>query len=309
MRTKTATTSGKREITDLLAWNAKAEPGQKRLNIKDAIVQGFTLCVTSSGAKTFAMMMRDSTGRNRTYTIGTYPELSVKEARRMAEKIRHGARYGGIIDAQPTGEEARSGATLRDLLDDVEPVFAQTKKGWRPRGGETSKSNMRAGIEAVFEVLLDRPVEVLTEYDLAACASGYKPRRPLKGKTTANGQVSKALSYLSPVFDWAAHRGKFAKIGAGRNRRLNTSVVRLVHDPATDDPTITGKRTRVLSVVELAMILPLLTYPAHPRLHRRGIALERDYGPSAVKFLFLTLARIEEVSTACWQDFDFINGV
>lgn len=308
MRTKTAK-KARREITDLLVRNAKTEPGQTRLNIKDSVVQGFTLRVTAGGAKTFAMMMRDSTGRNRTYTIGTYPELSVKEARRMAEKIRHGVRYGGIIDAQPTGQEAMSGLTLQELLDEAERVFARTRKGWRPRGGQTSRSNMRATIDAVFEALLDRPVEVLTEHDLAACASGYKPRRPLKGKTTANGQVSRALSYLSPVLDWAAQRGKFVKIGAGRKRRLKTPVVRLVHDPSTDDPTITGKRTRVLSVVELATILPLLTYPAHPRLRRRGIPLEKDYGPIAVKFVFLTLARIEEVSTARWRQIDLINGV
>lgn len=201
MRTKTTTNSGKREITDLLARNARVGPGQKRLNIKDAIVQGFTLRVTASGAKTFALMMRDSTGRNRTCTIGIYPELSVKEARRMAEKIRHGVRYDGIIDARPSGEEARSGLTFRELLDEVELVFARTKGAG---GGAASKGNMRAATEAIFEGLLDRPVESLTEHDLADCASGYKPRRPLKGKTTANGQVSRALSYLSPVFDWAA---------------------------------------------------------------------------------------------------------
>jgi hypothetical protein len=73
------------------------------------------------------MMMRDTTGRNRTYTIGSYPQLSVKEARSMAEKIRHGVRYGGVINPAPTGEEAVSDLTLRQLLDGVEPAFAKTK--------------------------------------------------------------------------------------------------------------------------------------------------------------------------------------
>jgi Arm DNA-binding domain len=125
----------RKEITDLLARNAKTGPDQSRMNIKDTVVQGFTLRVSSSGAKSFAMMMRDTTGRNRTYTIGSYPELSVKEARSMAEKIRHGVRYGGVINAAPTGEEAVSDLTLRQLLDEVEPAFAKTKKGlataWR----------------------------------------------------------------------------------------------------------------------------------------------------------------------------------
>jgi integrase len=299
----------RREITDFLARSAKTRPGQSRLNIKDSVVQGFTLRVTAKGAKTFAMMMRDSTGRNRTYTIGAYPELTVKEARSRAERIRHGVRYHGVVNAQPNGEEAKSDLTLRGLLDEVEPILAVTKKGWRPRGAEASKSNMRATIECVFDPILDRPVELLTEHDLAECARDYKPRRPIKGKKTANGQVSRALAYLSTVLDWVAHRGKFTKIGAGRKHRLTAPVVRMVHDPSTDDPTITGKRERVLSVLELIAILPLLTFPAHPTLRRRNIILAKDYGPIAVKFLFLTLARREEVSTACWKDFDFINGV
>ena len=73
---------------------------------------------------------------------------------------------------------------------------------------------MRSTIETVFVPLLDRPIEALSAYDLAECAADYVPARPLKGKKTANGQVSRALSYLSTALDWASHRGKFTKIGA-----------------------------------------------------------------------------------------------
>jgi hypothetical protein len=45
----------------------------------------------------------------------------------MAEKIRQGVRYGGVINPSPTGEEAVSDLTLRQLLDEVEPAFAKTK--------------------------------------------------------------------------------------------------------------------------------------------------------------------------------------
>jgi integrase len=168
---------------------------------------------------------------------------------------------------------------------------------------------MRSTIETVFAPLLDRPIEALSALDIAERATGYAPVRPLKGKETANGQVSRALSYLSTALGWASHRGKFTKIGAGRKPALQTPVVRDVHDPSTDDPSIKGKRERVLSVVELVAILPLLTYPAHPKLRRRNMLPKNDYGPIAMKFLFLTLARREEVSTALWVHFDFINGV
>ena len=299
----------RKEITDLLARNAKTRPGQSRMNIKDTVVQGFTLRVTANGAKSFALMMRDAAGRNRTFTIGSYPELSVKEARSMAERVRHAVRYEGVVNPAPAGGESISNVTLRQLLDEAQLVFAKFKKGWRPRGGPGSKSNMRSTIETVFCILLDQPIEALSAHDLAERAGNYVSIRPIKGKCTANGQVSRALSYLSSVLDWASHRGKFTKIGAGRKGALRTPVVRDVHDPSTDDPTIAGKRERVLSVVELVAILPLLVYPSHPKLRRRNVPPTNDYGPIAMKFLFLTIARRDEVSTARWKDIDFFNGV
>ncbi|WP_340109954.1 integrase family protein [Pikeienuella sp. HZG-20] len=297
----------KKEITELLAKHAKTDA--KRLNIKDTVVQGFTLRIGRSGAKSFAMMMRDKSGRNRTYTVGGYPEFSVKEARAMAERIRHGVRYGGVSAPTRTGDEQRSSVTLGDLLDEAQPIFAASRKGWRPRGNPGSKSNMRSTIETVFAPLLSDPVEALTEEDIARAIRTYTPSRPIKGKTTANGQISRAMSYLAPVLDWAAHRGKFAKIGAGRLRRIDTPVLRLVYDPSSNDPTIKGFRTRVLSVGELTAVLPLLLYPAPEQLRRPRLLLPNDFGPVAMKFLFLTLARREEAATARWRDFDFRNGV
>ncbi|WP_420584865.1 tyrosine-type recombinase/integrase [Ruegeria sp.] len=200
--------------------------------------------------------------------------------------------------------------TLRELLDEVQPVFAKTKKSWRPRGGAESSAYTRNAIERVFAPLLDKTVEALTAEEIAVVANGYKPVRPLKGKTSANGQVSRALSYLSPVLDWAAHRGrKFGKIGAGRPTRLDVAELRRIHDPASDDPTIKGKRERVLTAEELAAIVPLLRYPAPEKIRRRNMLPKNDYGPAAMRFLLLTLARREEVANARWRDFDFLNGV
>ncbi|TLP45703.1 hypothetical protein FDK21_13315 [Cohaesibacter sp. CAU 1516] len=79
-------------------------------------------------------------------------------------------------------------------------------------------------------------------------------------------------------------------------------------DPSIDDPTITGRRERVLLEGEIAAIYPLLTYPPHPDLQRRMIPLEKDFGPIATRFLLLTLSRREEVAEARWGHIDFKNG-
>ncbi|SHI33782.1 protein of unknown function [Ruegeria lacuscaerulensis ITI-1157] len=299
--------SNKVEITDKTAKHAEIRP--TRYHIKDTKVEGFTLRVMPSGRKTMAAMLRDHKGKMRTITIGTYPKMSIKEGRERCRKIAYGLKYGGEEFAMPVGTEKNDRTTLMQLLDEVQPVFAINKKGWRPRGGPNSKANMRSTIECVFFRLLHKPVEDITETDLAACASAYQPSRPVNGKASANGQVSRALAYLAPVFDWAAQRGEYCKVGAGRLKKLVAPDVHCVHDPSTNDPSISGIRSRVLSEEELARVLPLLTYPVHPSLRRRNISPEKDFGPIAMKFMFLTLARVSEVSNARWCDINFKTGV
>lgn len=75
------------ELTELAVRNAKTD--KPRINITDSKVPGLKLRVSRSGAKTFALMLRDDTGKNKTHTIGSYPEISLKEARQMAEQMRY----------------------------------------------------------------------------------------------------------------------------------------------------------------------------------------------------------------------------
>lgn len=111
-----------------------------------------------------------------------------------------------------------------------------------------------------------------------------------------------------PVFDWAAHRGDFQKLGRGRELRLDVVDLHQTHDPAIDDPTILGRRDRVLTQEELHRILPLLVWPAPASLSMRANA-EDDFRPIAIRFMLLTLARREEVVDMLWRDFDPVAGL
>lgn len=295
-------------LTDKLVQNISTD--RLRLQITDAKTTGLKLRVSRSGHKSFALMIRTSGGKYETYTIGSYPNISLKQARETALKIRVGLKSCCDFKSSATPAHIPEKITLRQILDEVQPIFASTKKSWRLRGGPSSSAYTRNTIERVFSRLLDKSIETLTAEDFGYEANNYKPVRPLKGKNTANGQVSRALSYLSPVLDWAGHRGqKYGKIGAGRPARLITPELRRIHDPATDDPTIRGKRERVLSVPELKAILPLLRYPAPQTIRRTNILPKNDYGPIAMRFLLLTLARRDEVASAKWRDIDFVNEV
>jgi integrase len=304
----TKANSKTKDFTDRFIQGIK--PTGKRFQYTDGKCPGLKARVSASGRITFAAMLRNKAGKYTTYTIGTYPGVSLKSARATANELRKEVQLLGLEKPSVPAVAKVEKITLRELLDEVQPKFAETKKSWRPRGVRKPTTVARSVIERVFETLLDHPVEAITAEDFGNAANSYVPVRPLEGKTTANGQVSRALSYLSPVLDWAAHRGrKFGKIGVGRPSRLNVAELRRIYDPATDDPTIKGKRERVLKAEELAAIVPLLQYPAPEEIRRQNILPKNDYGPAAIRFLLLTLARREEVANARWRDFDFLNGV
>ena len=106
--------------------------------------------------------------------------------------------------------------TLRALLMEYEDHARNTRKIWQPADSGDGKSNAGARIECTFEKLLDKPVSDITPEDLAATMQRYKPKRPQNGKRTADGGIARSRSYLKPVLDWAAGRGRFTKIGAGQ---------------------------------------------------------------------------------------------
>ena len=155
---------------------------------------------------------------------------------------------------------------------------------------------------------MDVPVCTITPEDVAREMKVYRPLRPMAGKTSANGSVSRALAYLRPVFDWAAGRARFKKAGAGRATPLNVADISEVYDLSIDDPSLEVRRERALTQTELSSVLPLLTYPAPAGLRDR-VNEAADYGPVAMMFLLLTLSRLDEVCSARKKDFDLARGI
>ncbi|MGR3607633.1 MAG: tyrosine-type recombinase/integrase [Sulfitobacter sp.] len=298
----------KLSLTDKFIQGVKTD--RPRVQYTDSTVTGLKLRVSRSGHKSFALMLRGPSGRYETYTIGAYPMISLKKACDIARELHVDVKLHGSPQSSPTKSSKIEGITLGELLQEVQVEFSITKKSWRPRGGPGSSAYARNAIERVFASLLDHHVEAITAEQFGRAANTYVPIRPQNGKQTANGQVSRALSYLSPALDWAANRGnKYGKIGAGRKSSLNIAELRRVHDPASTDPSIKGKRERVLSVKEIRAIYPLLRFPAPEILRRKNIPTEQDFGPIALRFMLMTAARRDEVASAKWKHIDFENGV
>lgn len=306
----TTNSTGPREFTDVFLRSFK-NGSNKRVEIRDTKVSGLVIRVTVNNKKTFTLHTRTAIGQKVQITIGPYPSISLKDARSIAMGHLSDIRRG--LDPREQARLAKALAeaqslTLTALLDEIEPVFALTKSTWRAgsRLGRR-KPEARSAIENVFGPVLKKPLNKVSLSDFAKVVKGYKPKRPRKGKTSANGSAARALTYLRPVFDWASNRRRFRKEGAGRDPKLDLPDLDLIHDPSIDDPTLEGKRERVLTQNELTSVMPLLVYPA-PEVLRSGLDPREDYGPVAFRFLLLTLSRREEVVSARRKDFDLRAG-
>jgi integrase len=253
----------------------RAAETSKRIELADAGLLGLRLRITPSGARSWVLGMRDGEGRARRFPLGEFPALGIGEAREKARQTRQAVRYER---ADPIAERrkvrdaataaARGDGTLRAVLNAYGAADGAALRSW-PHG--------RLRIERVFGVvdktrshvsLLDRPAESLTVAELLTEADRYK----------AQASAAFAVRTLRPVLKWAALRNL---VPADLTTIQRRETVR--------------RRSRVLSREELARILPALG--ASPRPHT-----------AALRFMLLTLARREEVCSACWGDVDFAAG-
>ncbi|MBL3705978.1 tyrosine-type recombinase/integrase [Sulfitobacter sp. BDSS02] len=293
--------SRKERLTNQFVQNLK--PTGQRQTISDAVCQGLALRLGVSGTKSWSFMSRDCHGKSRTETMGRYPDITLKVARQKADQLRQVFASPEALADYLKPPAIVEEVTLLELLVEAEHRFCATRVIWQQRGKTSDASTARQVITTVFGPVLHRPAVELTAEKASALVQSYKPKSKARtGKSTANGQASKALSYLRSVFNWASNRTpRFQKIGAGRTPALAVADLSVIHDPSIDDPTITGERDRVLSVEELRCILPHLIVPEMTSPEWWKV----DLRPIAQRFILLTLARREEVEAARRGDVNF----
>ncbi len=291
-------------LTDKFIRSVKID---ERKEFSDKTQTGLRLRIGASGKKTFAYRGNDRDQRKTTVTIGEHPEISLKRAREEAARIRAELKEGKNPNQEKRHRRAAAVVaelTLDDLIKEFEANPGKMLKVWTP--SPKGRSDARRCIECVFGKLLNRPVLKLTKDDFVSAMKGYKPFRP-DVQSTANGQVSRARAYLGSVLHWGAGRKKYRRDGAHREEKLTLPDMNETQDPASVDPTITGKREVVLDQDELQRVLPLLKYPAPAALQRR-LPAEQDFRPIALRFILLTAARLDEVVAMQWQHVNFRRG-
>jgi integrase len=158
-------------FTDALIRGLKP-PASGRTELADPSCRGLCLRVTPAGAKTFAFRYRDRASRRpERLTLGQYPDVSLREARAKAGKLRQQIAAGKNPSAHKREAPARSFATLAErYLNEYarrhKRSAAKDERNLRlhilPRWGDRDFSSIsRADVIALIERLVDAGKPIL----------------------------------------------------------------------------------------------------------------------------------------------------
>jgi integrase len=181
-------------------------PAEGRLVLRDPAFRGLELRLTApsarnpDGTRTWSLELK-SAGRQRRFTIGRYPDVTLAEARRKAGKVRTDALEGRDPvaerrEARRADRLKRAGAAdssdVRALLDSFERLAARAR-------GLRSWAQQRQLIESNFGTLLKKAPADLTRADFRSVLDAAVSRdAPISGK--------RAACYLGRVLSWAVER-------------------------------------------------------------------------------------------------------
>jgi len=180
------------------------------------------------------------------------------------------ARIGGdgairIDDPRTRAPAARSDEaepeTLRALIDHF---------GERASGRHVSWKIQRRTMEYVFQSHLDRPLADLAVSDLQLSADAHR----------AEFAGALAVRCLRPMLKWAS----------APSRGFASSELAELHAPA-----VMRRGSRILSEVELGLLLPELRASRHPHA-------------AAMMFMLLTMGRSHQTAMARWREVDLRGG-
>jgi integrase len=243
--------------------------GNKRIGLTDADQRGLMLRITPNGVRTWVLSCRDYVGRYRMFTIGGYPGMGIAAARVAARSMREDVRRG----SDPTAEKRARNVKAAKNEDDTGRTIRALMDEYEAlkKDGQKSWVNVRRRLSGIIADVIDVPFARLTFADLREVFENHPSLISAKW----------GCAQLKPIFRWAVQTGRewvpaqFVEINFGRK-----SVA----------------RKRVLSAAELKSVLLAIDDSDNVYL-------------DAMKFILLTLLRVNEVAGLRWKDVDLDAGL
>jgi integrase len=243
--------------------------GLNEYELRDTIVPGFLLKVTPAGRKIFMVQYRTNSGERRKPAIGRFGELTVEQARSIAQDWLADVRKG----KDPGAEKriARENPRMKELCTKFIEDYSRPKN--RPR---TVQSNQGYINRHIVPNLGSLKVREITRADVAGVITRMK-----KTPVTAN----RVLSCLRKMFNMAEVWG-FRDDGTNPCR----------HIPKYSE----NGKTRLITDKEMVHLFAYLD-----RADFDG--LEHPFLTLAIRLQFAFAARMSEIIGLEWEQVDFAN--
>ncbi|MCX5653263.1 MAG: site-specific integrase [Planctomycetota bacterium] len=178
-------------------------PIKGRRYVNDLTVSGLALAVMATGTKVFYLYRRCAAGPVR-YRIGRYPDVSIEQARREAQKIT-GKMAGGInpLDAKRAVRgELTFGVVFTDYLERHSKPY---KKSWKHDQNQYNR---------YLKTLAGRKVSALTQADVQRLHAHI-------GQEHGHYAANRALALVSTIFNRCAKNVPNPARGVKRFKELS----------------------------------------------------------------------------------------
>jgi integrase len=247
----------------------QAKPREKAYPLADE--KSMHLFVRPNGSKTFRLRYRQLDGKENTFTIGTYPEITLKEARELRDAAR--AQLAKGIDPNQAKKAAKAiHGEINSFAALAHEWYAKQLPSWKE---STAKKRLSLLKNDLLPWLGSRQVDGITSRDLLSTLQRIESRG-------ANDTAHNARQVLEQVF-------RFARV-----------TQRTSNDPVKDlkgalAPVVVKHRAAITEPKELGRLLVDID-------HYRA----RHYPVRILLALFpLLFQRTGDMIAMRWQDIDF----
>ena len=280
-------------LTEKDVESAKAAPGE-RLELWDSKSPGLCLRVTDRGVKTWVVRYRIGDRQPR-MTLGTFPDLKLRDARDRASDVRRAARDGKDPAAEKREKAAAAKAEpIKSISDLADAYFRDVEAGrWsatlRGKKAGTLDAERRLWRGRLKPVIGDRRVDDFRKRDATAVIQGIAEAAPI--------QSNRARAFLSVMFRYAV------------------DIERLAVNPVVGVKKIGREKARLRTLTdgELKAAWRGLCDPSGLKIEREGkkpVPVHISEATTiALRLAFLTLARRGELAAMRTADLRLDEGV
>ena len=244
------------------------KPENERVEYWDDSLPGFGVRVTPNGEKTFCVMYRIG-GRQRRFSLGTYPQIPLAKARDMARDAFEAVRKGKDPVQEKKVQEAES---IRARLG--AKTFARLAQQYLEEYAKLNKKSWKED-EKIINHLLKPEFGTLNVKEITRThVRSFLQRMAARAKVHAN----RAHACLRKIFNWA----------------IKEEIVDLAGNPASGITRPGGKeipKERALSDAEMKALW-------------RDLDKETSQASDVLRLILLTGQRPGEVMGARWEEID-----